>query len=229
MVKRLLAFIGIFCSVGVLQISKCFAEEYKFEDIGYVETDRLVLEPTTESDLNVLSEYLMDSNVTKYLDPSIKKGFSSKKEALEFLESEGECDTAREFTVKLKDDKISIGKIDAMIYRTDCGNMLMLGYWLGKSYQGKGYAREASYNFANKFFSASDVSSVYISCISENSSGCRLANDIISYLVQHNENLELEKEDYQLEIEVEPQKSIKVNILRLKKLAFKVIDAKMGG
>ena len=55
-------------------IQPCFAEEYLYKEIPkhQIETERLILEPTNSSDLDVLSDYLMDYEVTKYLDPTIK-------------------------------------------------------------------------------------------------------------------------------------------------------------
>lgn len=117
------------------------------------ETDRLILEPTNESDLSVLSEYLVNSDVTKYLDPSIEEGFSSKEEALKFLKSENEdeYDEAFEFTIKLKNRNIPIGKFDVMLYRTGDKTMAMFGYWLGKDFQKKVMQEKLVIAFVTKF------------------------------------------------------------------------------
>lgn len=200
----------------------CFAEEYLYKEISknQIETERLILEPTNSSDLDVLSDYLMDHEVTKYLDPTIKEGFSDKKQALEFLKSENEHEynEAMSFTIKLKESKKPIGEIDAMIYFQGSGNMVMFGYWLGKDFHGKGYAQEACYSFCDKFFKASDVNSVYISCHSENEKSSKLANKILDYLEKNNSHLKLFREQQNITIEDEQKNQINVCTFLLKKV-----------
>ena len=203
-------------------IQPCFAEEYLYKEIPkhQIETERLILEPTNSSDLDVLSDYLMDYEVTKYLDPTKKEGFSDKKKALEFLkiDNEHEYDEAIEFTIKLKDSKKPIGKIDAMMYLQDRGNMAMFGYWLGREFQGMGYAQEACYSLCNKFFNASDVKSVYISCHLENEKSSKLANKILDYLEENNSQLKLCRKQQNITVEDEQKNQINMCMYFLKKL-----------
>ena len=204
----------------------CFAEKYLYKEISQhqIETERLILEPTNSSDLEVLSDYLMDYEVTKYLDPTIKEGLSSKEQALEFLKSDGEheYDEAIEFTIKLKDSKKPIGKIDAMIYLQDRGNMVMFGYWLGREFQGRGLAQEACYSFCDKFFKASDVNSVYISCHSENKKSFKLANKILDYLEENNSQLKLCRKQQNITVEDEQKNQINMCMYFLKKLSSNI-------
>jgi len=75
--------------------------------------------------------------------------FSKSADLFNFDIGTGLDDEAIEFTIKLKDSKQPIGKIDAMIYFQDGGDMAMFGYWLGREFQGRGLAQEACYSFCD--------------------------------------------------------------------------------
>lgn len=143
----------------------------------------MILTPTTDDDLEILFDYLLDSDVTKFLDPSIENGFQTREEALLFLKSDRACNKSVELTIKLKDSKLPIGKLDAMLFGD---SLVSFGYWIGKDFQGKGYASEACYNVCNKVFNASDIQIVYIVCDSRNISSTQLASKILDYLEQNN-------------------------------------------
>lgn len=192
----------------------CKNNKYQLRNIGRFETNRLILEPTTDADFNILAEYLMNPEVTRYLDPSlIDKVFLTKEEALEFLNKKAENQTI-EFTIKLKDNGLPIGIIDAMIFEN---NLVMFGYWLGKEFQKKGYAREAAYGFCNKVFNAEDVETCYISCLEKNCSSWNLAKDIIDYLQNHNPNVKTKKELETFNFDVKGRK-INIHTIQLKKI-----------
>ncbi len=199
----------------------CFAEGYLYKEIsqGVIETERLILEPTNSNDLDVLADCLMDYEVTKHLDPTLKKGFENKNEALEFLKSdtEHEYDEAIEFTIKLKDSKKPIGKVDAMIYLQDSGNLAMFGYWLGKDFQGKGYAQEACYSFCDKFFEATDINSAYISCYLQNEKSSKLADKILDYLEKNNSQIRLCRTKENIIIKDEQKNQINMRTFSLAK------------
>lgn len=156
----------------------------------------------------------MDREVTKYLDPSIKKGFDTQKEALEFLNSEGQSGEKISFGIKLKDSKNLIGQVEAMLFRTDDGNMAMLSYWLGKDFQGKGYAREACYSLSNKVLDALDTDSIFITCDCRNFASIKLADDILDYLEKNNKYLKLSHSQETFDM----SESIQVKMFQLKKL-----------
>lgn len=201
--------LGILCaSCG----SNCFAEDYKISEIACLktETERLILTPTTISDLEVLSEYLLDYDVAKYIDPSVENGFSDKEQALQFLKTENknEYDEALSFTIKLKDSNIPIGEFDVMLCHMDNKTIAMFGYWLGKDFQKKGYAREACYSICSKVLNASDVNSIYIACDSRNMASINLASDILNYLEKSNKHLNLDNRERLYDIEISPEKFI---------------------
>ena len=87
--NKLFTLISIIIFFGVSCLQTSFAEGYKFDNLTgqKFETERLIITKTTEEDLDQLSEYLLNEDVTKYLDPDpkIKNGFKTKEEALEFL------------------------------------------------------------------------------------------------------------------------------------------------
>lgn len=214
MLKRLFSIIIICCVFCSFCALKSFADDYKFKDISAFETERLILQPSTFKDLEILSGYLMDREVTKYLDPSIKKGFDTQNEALEFLNNAGQSGEKISFAVKLKDSKNLIGQVETMLFRTNYGNMAMISYWLGKDFQGKGYAREACYSLSNKVLAASDIDSIFITCDCRNFASIKLAGDILDYLEKNNKYLKLSRSQEIFDL----YESIKAKMFQLKKL-----------
>lgn len=220
---KLLTISVLLLSSGICFVQNCFAQGYLYKEIpkNAIETERLILEATNSEDLKILADYLLDYEVTKYLDPTIKEGFSDKNEALKFLKSdndEHEYNESIEFTIKLKDNQQPIGKIDAMIYFQDGGDMAMFGYWLGRDFQGKGYAQEACYSLCDKFFKASNVNSVYMSCHLENDKSSKLANKILDYLEKNNREIKLLRNQQNITVEDEQKNKINVSMFLLKKL-----------
>ncbi len=163
-------------------------ENYKFDDLSNleIETERLVITPTNEKDLNKLAEYLLDKQVSQYLDPTITDGFETQEQALKFLKSDGsdEYSKALEYTIKLKDSNIPIGKLDLMLSPNSLGknSILSIGYWLGRDFQGKGYMSEACFKLFDKAFNASDVRSLYVACDVKNEKSSILADKIFDYI-----------------------------------------------
>lgn len=219
--KKLFILSIIACILSVHCGLMCFAGGYKITDIPSLknETERLILSSTSSDDLEILSEYLLNYDVTKYIDPSVKEGFSTKEQALEFLtaENKDQYNEALEFTIKLKDSNIPIGKVDVMICRRDNGNFAMFGYWLGKNFQKKGYAIEACYYIFNKVLNASDINLIYIACESKNVASSRLATDILTYLQDNNENLNLNRIQNSLQCEKESGEVIEMQEFILSK------------
>ena len=159
------------------------SKEYKFISLKTlkIETDRLVIAPTVEQDIEKLSEYLMENEVTKYLDLGVEYSFQTKEQAINFLKNKGsdEIIDAVEFTIKLKDSGLPIGKLDLMLFEN---SILSLGYWLGKDFQGKGYMSEACYKVVNKAFNASDIEMLYIACDFNNAPSIKLADRIFDHI-----------------------------------------------
>ena len=87
MTRKLSLIVGVVFAFCLVFPFFCNAKGYKFCDLLSLqfETKRLVVRPQNESDFEVLSGYLLDQDVTKFLDPAIEKGFQTQEEALQFL------------------------------------------------------------------------------------------------------------------------------------------------
>lgn len=156
------------------------------------ETKRLVVRPQNESDFEVLSGYLLDQNVTKFLDPAIEKGFQTQEEALQLLKQEESPETI-DLTIVLKSSNLPIGQLTLMKSGND---VVQFVYWLGKSFWGKGFASEACFLVCDKVFNADDVRFVCVYCNSENNSSFKLACKIFDYLENKNKvSFKLEKSE----------------------------------
>lgn len=196
--NKLFTLISIIIFFGVSCLQTSFAEGYKFDNLSGQKfvTERLLITKTTEEDLDPLSEYLLNKDVTKYLDPDpkIKNGFKTKGEALEFLKSKpsDEFTKVLEFTIKLKENNKPIGKLDLMVWGD---STLYLGYWLGKDFQGKGYMSEACFELCNKAFNASDIKMLYIACDFENQGSVKLSRKILDYIEKENCTLSLSRSE----------------------------------
>lgn len=170
----------------------CSKKDYKFSDLNdlKIETERLIITPTNEKDLDKLAEYLMDKQVTQYLDPTITDGFDTKEQALDFLKNDGsgEYSSALQYTIKLKSSGTPIGELDLMLFPDALGKntILSAGYWLGKDFQGKGYMSEACFELCNKAFGASDIKLFYIACDVKNEKSSKLADKIFDYIEKNN-------------------------------------------
>ena len=187
LIRKLSLIVGVVFAFSLAFPSFCSAKGYKFCDLLSLqfETNRLALRPQNESDFEVLSGYLLDQDVTKFLDPAIEKGFQTQEEALQFLKQKGspEITSSVNLTIVLKSNNLPIGQLSAMMFGDD---VVSFGYWLGKNFWGQGFASEACFLFCNKVFNADNVRFVSIYCNSENKSSCKLACKIFDCLENKN-------------------------------------------
>jgi len=193
---KLSIFIFVFAFLSSFSAQVSFAEGCNFSDLSKKQftTERLLITPTTDEDLDKLSEYLLDKDVTKFLDsdPAVKNGFKTKEEALKFLKSKGSPEITKtiEFTIKLKDSKVPIGKLDLMLFGD---STLSPGYWLGKDFQNKGYMSEACLEVCNEAFKASDIKILYVACDFENLNSIKLTKKIFDYIKKNNSTMSLSR------------------------------------
>lgn len=209
-----LIFTVVFYIFNVCCMRTCFAGNYKFSEIEGLEfeTERLILTPTTEDDKKILSGYLLDKDVTRYLGPSMEMGFDTKEEALRYLNGGSPYyNKVFNLTIKLKDNKCPVGNVSIMLKNE--WSAVNIGYWLGKKFQGNGYAREACLAVCNKVFNASDISSVLIACDTRNKSSEKLANKILDYLEQNNKQMNLRRKHRTVNIDA----NVKYNEFLLQK------------
>lgn len=224
--KFIVAAISMLIALGVLSsepLTHAILEEgYTITDLKNeidsglnFETERLIITPTKTEDLDKLAEYLLNPNVTKYLDSdpdsAVSQGFKNKDEALKYLEGKKSNEEqieepseesfgykyAMDFTIKLKDSNDPIGKLDLMVYCYDEKYFFGVGYWLGEEFQRKGYMKEACFEVCNVAFKASDVKMAFISCDQKNIGSKVLAEKIFSHIQEVNSGMTLsvEKEE----------------------------------
>ena len=108
--KKFNIFISVLCfSILCCSFIYCFAgssEGYKFNDISEeITTERLILTPINDEDIDILADYLLDYDVTKYLEFSTTISYKTKEEAINFFKKSSESGNAIEYTIKLKDTK----------------------------------------------------------------------------------------------------------------------------
>ncbi|MCB0413680.1 MAG: GNAT family N-acetyltransferase [Bdellovibrionales bacterium] len=109
-----------------------------------LETDRLILRPYRESDLNDIFSYASNPEVTRYLLWDAHKTIEDSKEFFEWIQSV----TSREkgkvffvFAIELKESGKVIGSIDFKNTNKFGGQM---DYVIGQPHWGKGYMSEAA-------------------------------------------------------------------------------------
>ena len=192
MLKRMLCFVMGFVILGISISANIYAEDdisygdhdliiSALQDEGF-KTDRLIASRTTKEDVPLLADFLMDKNVTRYLDPTLVDGFDSKETAEKFLlNNEMQYNTTEYcFTIRMKDSFTPIGRV---AYTYTSGGMLSINYFLASEYQGCGYASEVILPLKKKIFEASsDVNTFYVSCDYRNDSSYKLADKICGFI-----------------------------------------------
>lgn len=203
-----LYYITMICSGFILCCTtKCFATTYSFSEIGdrnpkieisvppkATTTDtsksvptKLILTPTTKDDIPKLAEYLMDTEVTRYLERIPLDFHDNKAEAQEYLGKLLENPNTISYTIRLEN-----GTLIGTIAFTHDTNIVCIDYWIGKDYWRKGYVFTAAKTLANIVIKASDVHKLGIYFVSENKKSSDTAISIFKYLTEQNKNLQLE-------------------------------------
>lgn len=160
-------------------------------------TERLILELTTEQDIDELAPMLLDDNVSMYLNEHISK-IPTIEMAKSFLSSVRAFYNLT-YTIRIKETNEAIGQIGYCIYLGD----LTIFYWLGTKYQGKGYASEATVDLSHEIFSKSNIQTFSISFYTCNIASRKLAYKIGEKMLQQNPKwIVLDKEDKMTECEV---------------------------
>ena len=202
-----LSYITIICLGFILCCTtKCFATTYSFADIKYDTVPKeisvsnretntfesLTLTQTKEDDIPTLAEYLMDPDVTRYLD-RLPIEFHNLEEAKAHLkENSGLKKDSKtiSYTIKLEDGT-PIGQVDFTLFE-QCptyNNTINVGYWIGKPYWGRGIASEATKILSNIVINASDVDTLYIGFNPENKGSAKMSPKIFDYLEDQNKQL----------------------------------------
>ena len=109
-----------------------------------IETDRLILRPYRETDLNDVFEYASNPEVTKYLLWDAHKTIEDSQNFLNWIKSVTSGERGKLFfvyAIQLKDENKVIGSIDFKNTNKFGGQM---DYVIGKTYWGNGYMSEAA-------------------------------------------------------------------------------------
>lgn len=176
--------------------------EYHFEEENWV-TDRLILTPSKKEDLPELAKLFSDYSVTKYIEIDPLQIYSDS-DAKMYLEEFIFDDNTSTYTINRKEDGAKIGQIAYHVHNEE---IVELTYWLGKPYQGKGYASEAVVDLSNYIFSNDqNLKFLYIEFIKENVCSKLLAIKIVSNILEKNPDCK---------VKAIPDKSIKMKIINV--------------
>lgn len=150
------------------------------------ETERLKIDKIKEEDYDILAEYLMDQEVTKYLVVEKTLRFYNVKDAKRYVEFLDKIAHTATFTLRLKDNKKPIGILGFSFTNMAKDRVINISYWVGKEYQNKGYAKEAIPLIVNEAFKNIGNFKFYIDFRTQNISSKKLADGIIDYISKNN-------------------------------------------
>ena len=115
-----------------------------------IKTERLVLRPLEEGDLDRVTELLQDKEIHKYME-RVPYPYS-RKDAEALLRSDRRERDAHHMVITLNGEVV--GRVSLMrIFR----GRAQLGYWLGKAYWGKGIMTEAVSGMLNHYSGEIDL------------------------------------------------------------------------
>ena len=146
-----------------------------------IETKRLEVNAIKEEDYDILANYLMDPDVTKYLLTSKTLRFYKVNDARLFIERLDKAYIVT-FILRLKDTKVPIGMLGFTFMPTAAGKVINISYWLGKEYQKKGYAKEAIPKIVAEVFDNIKNLKLYIDFRKPNIASKRIADHIADYI-----------------------------------------------
>lgn len=126
-----------------------------------LQTERLILRPWRESDVESLFQYASDPDVGSAAGWPQHQSLEESKEVIQNVFCGKEC-----YAICLKEDDIAIGSIELMLNGhtnlTTRDDECELGYWLGKPFWGQGMMPEAASELIRRGFE--DIGMVRIWC-----------------------------------------------------------------
>lgn len=173
------------------KISQRYSEELNFSNflndlaLKGLKTDRLEIDEIKKEDYDILAEYLMDHDVTKYLVVERTMSFYNVDHAKHYVEFLDRVHTAT-FILRLKDSKKPIGMLGFAFTDMAKDRVINISYWIGKEYQNKGYAKEAIPMVVNEAFKHIGNFKFYIDFRTQNVASRKLADSIIEYIAKNN-------------------------------------------
>ncbi|MBQ2873209.1 MAG: GNAT family N-acetyltransferase [Bacilli bacterium] len=140
-----------------------------------IETDRLILRPTEESDLKTLWGILLDTGVNKYyLTSKINRDWDKEKLfQMKKLEHANDNDMFQWSIIK-KDTKECIGQISVQEKEDMSKDIRDIGWFISSEEQRKGYAYEAANAILNYMFNEVEITKIDTSAAIENIASWKL-------------------------------------------------------
>lgn len=130
-----------------------------------LETQRLILRPITQNDINaIFHNWANDPDVEKYVTWNAHKSISDAQEVMNYWLDEYKKDNCYRYGIEHKEDHVLIGMIDVVDFHQ--GNF-EIGSCLGKKYWNRGYMSETLQAVLQELFSA-EYNTIIIEAVKEN-------------------------------------------------------------
>ena len=132
-----------------------------------IESARLIIRQMEPRDLNASLEYRRDPEIVKYISAVQTIEQITQRFDIALKDWQGENGEKLALAIELKGEAKMVGEL--MFKYTDRENMLgEFGYSLGRNYQGKGIAKEATLLFIDFAFQEFDLNKIMAYCDTRN-------------------------------------------------------------
>jgi RimJ/RimL family protein N-acetyltransferase len=129
----------------------------------------ITLRDFNASDTSLLSSYLNDSEVTKYITAEIPQPY--KKSDANWWVNIG---SKSEYIKAIEVNGVFVGCISATIGKFEYSHSAELGYWIGRKYWSQGIATEAVKKISAIIFNTSNIIRLFVSVVSLNKASIRV-------------------------------------------------------
>lgn len=167
--------------------NECYKELYKT-----YETERLILERTTENDYFYLGKIMLNRNINYYYQRPILY-LENINQSIEFIKSQ--VTNSCSFTIKLKNNgnPIVIGQI-GFFYTDKTCREIAIYYYIGEEFQKKGYAGEAACPLIRHLFENLPCSTfMKIDYQKDNLGSKKIADKIVNDILKYHPSYEVGK------------------------------------
>ena len=134
-----------------------------------ITTERLFLEPLSESDDNFIMELLNTEGWIKYIG---NRNINSKEDAIAYIQRINDNTNITYWTTKLKDTKIAIGLVT--LIKRDYLEHNDIGFAFLPNYSNKGYAVEATKAVLSYLVEEKSISHIFAVILPENTGSIKL-------------------------------------------------------
>ena len=134
-----------------------------------ITTERLFLEPLSESDDNFIMELLNTEGWIKYIG---NRNINSKEDAIAYIQRINDNANITYWTTKLKDTKIAIGLVT--LIKRDYLEHNDIGFAFLPNYSNKGYAVEATKAVLSYLVKEKSISHIFAVILPENTGSIKL-------------------------------------------------------